>query len=127
MATSLAPSNPTAPDAQNAPLQISVWRLCGAFCVAASDGEKLRRAITRALKDERSVAVSFEGVESLASAFLNASVGQLVGQFDAQILRDQLQIEDLSDSDHALVRRVVQNAKRYFADPERFKAAQDAE
>lgn len=104
-------------------VRVNVFTQVGGFCVAVDDGEKLFRLLHRALQAGKRVEVSFEGVESLSSSFLNAAIGQLIGAFDAAVLRDRLHIVDLNDDDRVLLKRVIANARRYFADPARYKAA----
>ena len=66
-------------------------------------------------------------VSTLTSAFLNAAVGQLYGQFDEDQIRRLLKVEDRESDDVALLKRVVDTAKQYFQDPQRFEqAAQEA-
>ena len=53
-------------------------------------------------------------VSTLTSAFLNAAVGQLYGQFDEDQIRRLLKVEDRESDDVALLKRVVDTAKQYF-------------
>jgi len=50
-------------------------------CVSADDGQTVHDKIAPLLRDNRKVVVSFERVETLISAFLNAAIGQLYGEF----------------------------------------------
>ena len=93
-------------------------------CVASDDGQKVYGRIETALKSNRSVVLSFLNVDSLTSAFLNAAVGQLYGSFDEETIRQNLSVADMDSSDVALLKRVVETAKKYFKNPERFKAAE---
>lgn len=65
--------------------------------------------------------LSFEGVSSLTSAFLNAAIGQLYGVFKASEVRAKLRPRNLRLEDRAVLRRVVEVSKAYFKDPERFR------
>jgi hypothetical protein len=94
------------------------------LCVATEDGEAVHDRVAKALRSNRSIRLSFARVETLTSAFLNASIGQLYGEFSEDIIRQRLQIQDMEDEDLALVQRVVERAKVYFSDPERFAKAQ---
>ena len=90
------------------------------FCVASSDGQKICDHLTAALKADRSIALSFRNVSTLTAAFLNAAIGQLFGIFREEQIRSHLKIVDVEPGDLALLNRVVDNAKLYFKDPERF-------
>jgi hypothetical protein len=68
------------------------------------------------------VRLSFQNVESLTSAFLNAAVGQLYGSFDQELLKERLSVEEIERDDLALLKRVIDTAKQYFKDPEVIEA-----
>ena len=94
------------------------------FCTASDDGEKVHIKIAEALGRGDRVQISFQGVEDLTSAFLNAAVGQLYGEFPEDKLRSVLLPPlEASPEDLALLKRVVDRAKAFFQDPERFKRA----
>ena len=90
------------------------------FCVASSDGQKICDHLTAALKADRSIALSFCNVTTLTAAFLNAAIGQLYGIFNEEQVRSRLRVVDAVPDDLALLKRVVDTAKLYFEDPQRF-------
>ena len=101
--------------------QISAFKVVGSpFCVASSDGQKICDHLTAALKADRSIALSFRSVTALTAAFLNAAIGQLYGMFSEEQIRSRLKVVDVDPDDLALLKRVVDNAKLYFKDPQRF-------
>ncbi len=101
--------------------RISIFEVVGnPLCVASSDGQKVYDRLSTALEEERHVALSFHNVTTLTSAFLNAAIGQLYGEFSEEQVRALLTIEDAEQDDLALLKRVVDNAKLYFRDPKRF-------
>ena len=67
--------------------------------------------------------MSFRGVTDLTSAFLNVAVGQLYGEFTEEEIRAKLSVTDASPDDLELLKRVVDRAKEFFKDPDRFTAA----
>ncbi len=102
-------------------IKISIFEIVGSsLCVASDDGQKVYDRLDAALKADRIVALSFHNVTTLTSAFLNAAIGQLYGTFSEEQVRNQLKVEDMEQDDLALLKRVVDNAKLYFKDPERF-------
>lgn len=105
-------------------VRILVSAQCGNFCVATDDGEIIFGQIKAALAESKSVEVSFAGVESLSTAFLNSAIGDLVGLFNLDDLNARLKIEDMSDDDRNTLARVISNAKRYYADPDNYMAQQ---
>ena len=102
-------------------IHISAFEVVGSpFCVASSDGQKICDQLITALKVDRSIALSFRDVTTLTAAFLNAAIGQLYGIFSEEQIRTRLKVVDLEPDDLALLKRVVETAKLYFKDPERF-------
>ena len=100
---------------------ISVFKVVGrSLCVASEDGKKVYSRLAAAIKQNRSVWLSFRNVSNLSSAFLNAAVGRLYGEFDEKQIRALLKVEDMEADDLALLKRVVETAKLYFQDPQRF-------
>jgi hypothetical protein len=109
-------------------LDISVMQIVGSpLCVASSDGQKVYDQLSVALKEQHSVMLSFRNVEILTSAFLNAAIGQLYGAFSEEQIRAFLQVEDIEMDDLELLKQVVETAKHYFSDPEKFKALEDGD
>jgi hypothetical protein len=51
------------------------------LAVSADDGQLVHDKIAPLLRDDHRVALSFDGVGTVISAFLNAAVGQLYGEF----------------------------------------------
>ena len=102
-------------------IRISIFEVVGdSLCVASSDGQKIYDRLDAALKANQGVALSFRNVTVLTSAFLNAAIGQLYGTFSEEQIRDLLMVEDMEQDDLALLKRVVDNAKLYFKNPEKF-------
>ena len=88
------------------------------FCVEAEDGQKVFDLIKKALSEKRKVTLSFLNVEMLTTAFLNTAVGQLYRDFSEELIKESLQVENLSDSGKVSLKRVVDTAKLYYKDPE---------
>lgn len=94
------------------------------LCVAYDDGERVHAAILKAIKKGDRVRLSFRGVEDLTSTFLNAAVGQLYGELSEEELKECLLPPcDASQEDLALLKRVVETAKNFFADQPKFREA----
>ena len=88
--------------------------------VSSEDGQKVFEAIFPLLEQEKSVVLSFENMEIVISAFLNVAIGQLYGVLDEQRIKQFLSIEEksITAEDKYLLKRVVDNAKKYFSNKE---------
>lgn len=105
-------------------LVLSIFEIVGSqLCVASSDGQRVYERIATALKERRSVILSFHNITTLTSAFLNAAIGQLYGTFSEEQIRSLLKVQDMQADDLALLKRVVETAKQYFKDPQKFDQA----
>jgi len=105
-------------------IKIKVTDLIGSpLCISAEDGQKIFDNIKNILKEARQVTVSFENVTMLISLFLNVAIGQLYGSFSVETIRNQLKVEGLSLDDMELLKRVVDNAKKYYSNKKSYDDA----
>jgi len=88
------------------------------FCVEAEDGQKVFELINKVLAEKRKVTLSFLNVEMLTTAFLNTAIGQLYRDFSEDLIRENLMVENLSQSGLVSLKRVVDTAKLYYKDPD---------
>lgn len=93
------------------------------FCVSIEDGAKVHDVILESIQQNKAVEISFGGVTRLTTAFLNAAVGQLYDSYSEGELREiLLPPVDATQEQLRLLVKVVENAKRFFADPDRHRA-----
>lgn len=97
---------------------IKVAEVIGTICITEDDGQKLYDLIHPLLKQNQRVDLDVSGGVVFASPFLNAAIGNLLADIPAEVLRQKLIFHHLEPTDHALLKRVIENAKRIFADPE---------
>lgn len=95
----------------------------GGLCVSSDDGQLVHDRIAELLREKRKVIISFENIDTLISAFLNAAIGQLYGEFLEEDIRASLSVEKMTPDDKELLRRVIENAKIYFKNREKFDKA----
>ncbi|WP_092180638.1 STAS-like domain-containing protein [Bradyrhizobium sp. cf659] len=96
----------------------------GGICVAASDGNKVHDEILAALRSGDRVALSFQNVSRMTTAFLNAAVGQLYGEFTEDQLKAMLAPPVHAEPWHlSRLKLVVERAKVFFRDPETARSA----
>jgi Icc-related predicted phosphoesterase len=105
-------------------LKLSTFEIVGSpYCVASGDGQRVYDRLASALKEGYRVVLSFHNVSIVTSAFLNAAIGQLYGEFTEDKIRESLEVSAMTPDDVALLRCVVETAKQYFADPRIFEQA----
>lgn len=106
------------------PITVRVRDIIGSpLCVSAEDGQILHDKIAPLVRDNMKVILSFQGVDTVISAFLNAAVGQLYGEFSEDRVKGLLSFAELTDEDLTLVQRVGENAVIYFENAEQFDRA----
>jgi hypothetical protein len=91
--------------------------------VSSDDGQKVHDKVAPLLREGRKVSVSFDKIDTIISAFLNAAIGQLYGEFPEERIRELFTVKDMSPEDLALLKRVVDNAKLYFKNRAQFDQA----
>lgn len=108
----------------NTPITIKVVDLIGSqLCISAEDGQKVFEKVLPLLKDGKPVIISFDHVGMVISLFLNVAIGQLYGSFSEDEVRALVRVEGLSGDDMELLKRVVDNAKKYYSNPKGYDAA----
>lgn len=94
----------------------------GGICVAASDGQKIYALLQKAVAEDNRVTLSFSGVTRMTTAFLNAAVGQLYGEFSERVIKRCLAPPtDFEEWHLQRLKIVVERAKIYFEDAEKFE------
>ena len=89
----------------------------GGICVAATDGQKVHKAIYDAIESGNRVEISFFGITRMTTAFLNAAIGQLYGEFEESRIKKHLAPPvDYEDWHLRRLKMVVDRAKVYFAE-----------
>ena len=102
-------------------IRISIFEVVGgSLCVASSDGQKVYDRLAATLEGDWDIALSFHNVTALTATFLNSAIGQLYSTFSEEKIRSRLKVKDIEQDNLALLKRVVDNAKLYFKDPQRF-------
>lgn len=106
------------------PITVRVHDIIGGpLCVSAEDGQRLHDKILPLLEAEKPIALSFERVDTIISAFLNSAIGQLYGRLHEDDIGRLLSVRDMADDDREVLDRVMQNAVAYFNSPEEFDRA----
>jgi len=93
------------------------------LCISADDGQKIFEQIESLLKAGNRVVISFENVTMIVSLFLNVAIGQLYSSFTDEEVRSNVSVDGLANDDVELLRKVVINAKKYYANLRQYDLA----
>jgi len=105
-------------------MKINVHSLVGDMCMTYADGQKLHAAYRPAFDAGEEITLDFAGTRIFVSQFFNAAVGQVLEQHPVGEVRRRLKFENLPDSGRLPLARSVENAERYYRDPN-YRAALD--
>ncbi|MHB8165285.1 MAG: STAS-like domain-containing protein [Sulfuricella sp.] len=94
---------------------IAVKELVGENAMTLDDGEAVYRQIHDPLTRGETVELDFDGVEIFASPFFNAGIGRLLADLQPDILNTRLIFQHMSALGDGVLRRVIANAKEYYA------------
>jgi hypothetical protein len=96
-------------------IRISVYEAIGnSAAISTEDGEMIFNRVKDLLSNDKKIIVDFTNIDLVVSTFLNASVGQLYGFYSPDVIRDNFNVEGLSDEDLNLLKKVIETAKQYF-------------
>lgn len=103
---------------------VKVHELVGENAITLDDGQTVYDRIAPSLKDNKSVEVDFSDVDVFSSPFFNAAAGQLLKDSDAADLNRLVKFTNLNPAGSAVLKRVIENSKQYYASPD-YRAAQE--
>lgn len=104
-------------------MTINVHDLVGPYAVAAEDGRRLHDEILKSMKAEGvRINVVFDGVAIIATPFLNVAVGGLLEQMTPEELRERINFAHLPPVGESALKKVIENAKRFYHEPARKEA-----
>jgi predicted DNA-binding protein with PD1-like motif len=95
------------------------------YGVEAEDGQKVFDLIKKAFEQKHNVVLSFLNIEMLTTAFLNTAVGQLYKDYSEEMVKQNLRVENISESGKVMLKRVVDTAKMYYKNPDALQRSID--
>lgn len=107
-------------------MRVDVRGLIGDLAITVDDGQKVYDLVHPALVAGQNVDLDFAGVTILASPFFNAAIGQLLQDIQPDALNRLLRFPNLTPAGAYTLRRVIENAKRYYGDPQTKAAVEHA-
>ena len=87
-------------------------------CIIQEDVQKVYDKIFSELRNGNSVELDFTNIKVIASPFLNASIGHLIKDISSDDLNRLLIIQNMPASGVEVLKRVIENSKKYYANPD---------
>ena len=106
-------------------MKISVFDLVGENCITLDDGQKVYDLIYPELSGGNTVDLDFKDVKIFASPFLNVAIGRLLKDIKPDDLNRLLKITDMLPTGLAVLKRVIENSKEYYSNPNVRKAVDE--
>ena len=103
-------------------MNVEIKSFVGDSCVTSEDGQRVYDEIYPKLAAGESVCLNFSGVRVFASPFFNFAIGQLLKDLKPEDLNELLKVEGIVPDGAFVWRKVVENAKEYYKNPEAKKA-----
>jgi len=75
------------------------------------DGLSLKLAINSSLADSDNILLSFEGITTISSSFLNSSIGEIVDQYGFDILKDRIKITHYTPSLAKIITKYIDDLR----------------
>lgn len=98
-------------------MKVNVVAVAGANCITLAHGQAVYDVIRPRLDRGEAVDLDFTGVAVVASPFLNAAIGRLLRDFDADRLNELVKFSSLPPVAWNLLKRVISNSRQYYQDP----------
>ena len=95
--------------------RLRIIDLCGPHCVGKEDGETLFKALLPLVETGEPIRLDFEGIVTITSSFLNASLGRIIGRMPYEEFTKRVRWENVDRNDDELIRLVIENAREHFS------------
>lgn len=89
--------------------------------VTPEEGQPIRDRIYANIKEGTPVILDFDRMQLITTAFLNVVIGTLYKEFSSEDLKKLLLFENLTDGIAMRIKRVTNNAKLFYENPEQFQ------
>ncbi|MFA4851283.1 MAG: STAS-like domain-containing protein [Bacteroidales bacterium] len=75
------------------------------------DGLNLKIAIDSSLASADTVLLSFEGITTISSSFLNSSIGEIMDQYGFDILKDRIKITHYTSNLATIIKKYIDDLR----------------
>ena len=76
-----------------------------------TDGYNLKTGIVDVLTSGNAVLLSFDGIITISSSFLNSSIGEIVDQYGFDILKDRVKITHYTPSIASAIKKYISDLR----------------
>lgn len=94
--------------------------------VTPEEGQPISERIHASIKAGIPVVLDFADMQLITTAFLNVVIGTLYKDFRSEELKKLLTFENLTEGIAMRIKRVTDNAKLFYENPEQFQKNVDA-
>lgn len=94
--------------------------------VTPEEGQPISDRIYANIKNGNPVVLDFAQMQLITTAFLNVVIGTLYKDFSSEDLKRLLTFENLTDGIAMRIKRVTDNAKMFYDNPEQFQQNVDS-
>lgn len=88
--------------------------------VTPDEGELIYEKIISFVGEGNAVVLDFSDIQLMTTAFLNTAIGNLYKDYSSEQLNALLKLVNLQAGDSARVKKVVDNAKKFYANADIF-------
>jgi STAS-like domain of unknown function (DUF4325) len=106
-------------------MRVQLNEMIGSECVSLDQGEKVYRLLLGELKEQRTVEVDFQEVQTLFSPFLMGCMGKLLGHFEKEILMQRLTLCNISPDHLKTVNEFIDRAEAQSTEQENLQTMKD--
>ncbi|WP_270599526.1 STAS-like domain-containing protein [Clostridium baratii] len=86
------------------------------FAVSPEDGDIIFNIIKSELDSQEKIAIDFQEIDLMTTAFLNNAIGKLYNIYNTQVLNEYIEIKNISSTDIKLLKKVIDRAKIKFTE-----------
>lgn len=108
-------------------MRINVYEIIGDKCMTLKDGEIIYKKIKESLDKQQKMIIDYTNVKIFSSPFFNTAMGQLYGSYESDILNRYIEIKNLSSLGSSILKKVVENAKKYYKNKQAYEDIVKAE
>ncbi len=100
--------------------KLKIFEIVGSATAVSTDaGQQIFKLLDKAFQNNITAILDFQEIKLMTSAFLNAAIGQLYSKYDSDKLQVLIKLENISNQDKLLIKKVVDSAKEYFSNQEK--------